>query len=108
MTSILRPRSGQGDDQKQDDDEQGDEKKRGKSGGKGEEGQRVKSSHIISEFIDCGVPNDVAYTQWSGNGVTAVYVRPRNVPDDPAVVSALTRAVCSAVSGAPTLPPVGP
>jgi hypothetical protein len=49
----------------------------------------------------------VAYTQWSGNAVTAVYVRPERVPDDPAAVSALTHAVCSAVPSVPTLPPAG-
>lgn len=49
----------------------------------------------------------VAYTQWSGKAVTAGYVRPADVPDDPAAVNALTRAVCSAVSGQPTLPPAG-
>jgi hypothetical protein len=27
--------------------------------------QRVKSSHIISEFIECGVPHSIAYAQWS-------------------------------------------
>lgn len=50
----------------------------------------------------------IAYTQWSGKAVTAVYIRPGSLPDDPAAVNALTRAVCSAVSGAPTLPPAGP
>jgi uncharacterized membrane protein len=37
----------------------------GDQSGKQSGGQRVKSSHIISEFIDVGVPNSVAYAQWT-------------------------------------------
>lgn len=47
----------------------------------------------------------IAFTQWSGTAVVASYQRPSPTPDDPAAVSAMTRAVCSAVVGAPTLPP---
>jgi hypothetical protein len=50
----------------------------------------------------------VAYTQWNGTTVTAGYMRPAEVSDDSAAVNALTRAVCSAVSGSPTLPPADP
>jgi|GEM_PF-4878754 len=47
----------------------------------------------------------IAYTQWNGTEVTAVYRRPASANDDPAAVDALTRAVCSGVSGSATLPP---
>jgi uncharacterized membrane protein len=63
MTSILRSnRDEQNRDNGQTDADKEDKKGR-RSGG--EEGQRVKSSHIISEFIECGVPHSVAYAQWS-------------------------------------------
>ena len=47
----------------------------------------------------------VAYVNWSGTVVIATYERPSSVPDDPAAVNALARAVCTAVEGVPTLPP---
>lgn len=48
----------------------------------------------------------IAFTQWNGSTIVAAYERPAPVPDSPAAVNALTRAVCTAVAGAPTLPPV--
>jgi hypothetical protein len=48
----------------------------------------------------------VAFTQWNGTIVTTTYRRPSAALDDPAAVTALTRSVCSAVAGTPTLPPI--
>jgi uncharacterized membrane protein len=55
----------QGDDGEQDDEEQDDKRggrNRPQSGGRS---SLVKNKHIIEEFIDVGVPHQVAYDQWT-------------------------------------------
>lgn len=59
MTSILRAKSGDQDGDEADEGQDGDQK--GAAAG----GQRVKNAHIISEFIDVGVPASAAYDQWT-------------------------------------------
>jgi hypothetical protein len=39
---------------------------------------------------------EVAFTQWNGTAVTAMYERPAKLPADPQAEEALRRAVCSA------------
>lgn len=46
-------------------DEQEDHEAGGGSGSGGGSGGPVKSSHVIAEHIDVGVPRDVAYDQWT-------------------------------------------
>ena len=54
---------GQHDD---DGDRSGQEEGEGRSkGAKGDRGARVKNAHIIEEFINVGVANDVAFDQWT-------------------------------------------
>ena len=58
-----RPTSRRPDDEeRRHDDQQGGDQRSGGSGGRG---APVKSSHIIEEHIDLGVPRDVAYDQWT-------------------------------------------
>src|SRR5579875_67931 len=78
MTSV-EPRSQDDDaaDEHHDDDDADDrhddaadrsdqEQGEGRSGGaKGDRGARVKNAHIIEEFINVGVANDVAFDQWT-------------------------------------------
>src|SRR5579875_1990272 len=69
MTSV-EPRSQDddtADDQDDDDgDRSGQEEGEGRSkGAKGDRGARVKNAHIIEEFINVGVANDVAFDQWT-------------------------------------------
>ncbi|HET6963149.1 MAG TPA: SRPBCC family protein [Acidimicrobiales bacterium] len=61
MASTVRDRQ-RGEDK--DTKQNGDGDSAPKSG-KGRSGKLVKSSHIITEHIDVGVPADVAFEQWT-------------------------------------------
>lgn len=65
--TATRSRSGHRSEPADDDTERPDEGRStgGSRGGKGGAGAPVKSSHVIEEHIDVGVPRDVAYDQWT-------------------------------------------
>ncbi len=61
MASTVRDRQrGEGTKAKQSS-----ERDSGRKSGEGRRGQQVKSSHIITEHIDVGVPAEVAFEQWT-------------------------------------------
>lgn len=62
----------------EDSGEERDSARRGEGGGGGAGGGRggpVKSSHVIEEHIDLGVPRDVAYDQWTRYQDLAKYAK---------------------------------
>jgi uncharacterized membrane protein len=56
----------------QDDSAQGETQSRNDSGGNG---AAVKSSHVIEEHIDVGVPREVAFDQWTSYQDLAKYAK---------------------------------
>ena len=61
MTSTVRDR----ERGKRSGDQGGEEGQSSSERGEKRRGQQVKSSHIITEHIDVGVPGDVAFEQWT-------------------------------------------
>ncbi len=61
MTSTVRDRQ-RGQGTKAEESSEGDSARKS---GKERRGKQVKSSHIITEHIDVGVPAEVAFEQWT-------------------------------------------